>query len=55
MMRDCLQSNAGRGRRAFTLLELLVATAVGAVVLIVVQTTFFSALRLHNTTHTRID
>jgi hypothetical protein len=28
---------------------------VGAVVLIVIQTTFFSALRLHKTTHERID
>jgi type II secretion system protein J len=39
----------------FTLLELLIATAVGAVVLIVVQTTYFGALRLHNTTHKRIE
>jgi type II secretion system protein J len=44
-----------RSRRGFTLLELLIATAVGAVVLIVIQTTFFGALRLHNTTHERID
>ena len=35
-------------RRGFTLLELIIATAVGAVVLVVIQTTFFSALRLHN-------
>ena len=42
-------------QRGFTLLELLIATAVGAVVLIVIQTTFFGALRLHNTTHARID
>jgi type II secretion system protein J len=42
-------------QRGFTLLELLIATAVGAVVLIVIQTTFFGALRLHNTTHERID
>jgi type II secretion system protein J len=41
--------------RGFTLLELLLATAVGAVVLIVIQTTFFSGLRLHNTTHERIE
>lgn len=41
--------------RGFTLLELLIATAVGAVVLVVIQTTFFGALRLHNTTHARID
>jgi type II secretion system protein J len=44
-----------RRSRGFTLLELLIATAVGAVVLIVIQTTFFGALRLHNTTHARID
>jgi len=44
-----------RHSRGFTLLELLIATAVGAVVLIVIQTTFFGALRLHNTTHARID
>jgi general secretion pathway protein J len=44
-----------RSGRGFTLLELLLATAVGAVVLIVIQTVFFSALRLHNTTHERID
>lgn len=43
------------GQRAFTLLELLVATAVGAVVLIVVQTTFFTALRLHTTTRDRVE
>ncbi len=42
-------------RRGFTLLELLIATAVGAVVLLVIQTTFFGALRLHNTTHARIE
>lgn len=43
------------GRRAFTLLELLIATAVGAVVLLVINATFFSALRLHTATHDRID
>lgn len=42
-------------QRGFTLLEMLIATAAGAVVLIVIQTTFFGALRLHNTTHERID
>jgi type II secretion system protein J len=42
-------------RRGFTLLELLLATAVGAVVLVVIQTTFFGALRLHNTTRDRIE
>lgn len=48
-------SSQGHAQRGFTLLELLIATAVGAVVLIVIQTTFFGALRLHNTTHERID
>jgi type II secretion system protein J len=41
--------------RGFTLLELLLATAVAAVVLIAIQTTFFGALRLHNTTRERIE
>lgn len=41
-------------QRGFTLLELLIATAVGAVVLLVIQTTYFGALRLHNTTHDRL-
>jgi type II secretion system protein J len=54
MKRDRLQSRL-TARRGFTLLELLIATAVGAVVLIVIQTTFFGALRLHNTTHDRIE
>lgn len=47
---------AGRaGERAFTLLELLLATAIGAIVLLVVNATFFGALRLHNATHDKID
>ena len=53
-MRPVLQSRSN-SQRGFTLLELLVATAVGAVVLLVVQTTFFGALRLNNSTHARID
>lgn len=44
-----------RAVRGFTLLELLVATAVSAVVLLVINATFFSALRLHNTTRDRIN
>lgn len=49
-------SSRGRvGSAGFTLLELLIGIAVGAVVLVVIQTTFFGALRLHNTTHARID
>jgi type II secretion system protein J len=43
------------GTRGFTLLELLVATSVAAIVLLVINATFFAALRLHNTTHDRID
>jgi type II secretion system protein J len=39
----------------FTLLELLLATAIGAVVLLVINSTFFAALRLHKTTHESID
>lgn len=53
MKRDPLRSFHARG--GFTLLELLIATAVGAIVLLVIQTTYFGALRLHNTTHARID
>jgi type II secretion system protein J len=54
MMHPCLQGRPS-AQRGFTLLELLIATAVGAVVLLAVQTTFFGALRLHNSTHDRID
>ena len=47
-------SSSFRSRRGFTLLEILVATAVGAIVLLVINATFFGALRLSNTTHDRI-
>ena len=47
--------HARRAAGGFTLLELLIATAVGAIVLIVIQTAFFGALRLHNTTHAHIE
>jgi type II secretion system protein J len=53
-MRVSLQCRRSR-QRGFTLLELLIATAVGAIVLLVVQTTYFGALRLHNTTHERLE
>lgn len=43
------------GEGGFTLLELLLATAIGAIVLLVVNATFFSALNLHNATHDKID
>jgi type II secretion system protein J len=48
-------SGGRRGRAGFTLLELLVATAVSAIVLLVINATFFTALRLRNTTHDKID
>lgn len=41
-------------RAAFTLLEVLVATAVSAIVLLVIGATFFAALRLNTTTHDRL-
>ncbi len=44
-----------RAQEGFTLLELLVATAVSAIVLLVINATFFTALRLHNATHESID
>lgn len=37
------------------MLELLLSTAIGAIVLLVINGTFFGALRLHNTTHQKID
>jgi type II secretion system protein J len=55
--RPCEAALARRslGEGGFTLLELILATAIGAVVLLVINTTFFAALRLHNTTHDSID
>jgi len=44
-----------RANQGFTLMELLLGIVMGAVILIVIQTTFFGALRLHNTAHRRID
>ena len=44
-----------RSARGFTLLELLIATAVGAIVLLAIQTAFFGALRLNTTAHARVD
>ncbi|MES2696171.1 MAG: type II secretion system protein GspJ [Verrucomicrobiota bacterium] len=54
-MRSARIRRMRRGARGFTLLELLVATIVGAIVLLVIQTTFFGAMRLYNTTHNRTD
>jgi type II secretion system protein J len=39
----------------FTLIELILAMAVGAIVLVVINGTFTGALRLHNSTHEKID
>ena len=42
-------------RRGFTLLEILIATAVSAIVLVAIQTVFYGALRLRNTTTEHIE
>ncbi|MBX3739318.1 MAG: prepilin-type N-terminal cleavage/methylation domain-containing protein [Candidatus Didemnitutus sp.] len=47
-------SSSASPRDGFTLLEVIIATAVAAIVLLVINTTFFTALRLHNTTQDRI-
>jgi prepilin-type N-terminal cleavage/methylation domain-containing protein len=39
----------------FTLLEILIATVVGAFILLVINGTYFGALRLHNHTQAQID
>lgn len=44
-----------RLNRGFTLLELLIATVVAAFVLLVINGTYFGALRLHNSTQAKID
>jgi prepilin-type N-terminal cleavage/methylation domain-containing protein len=44
-----------RARRGFTLLELLIATVVAAFILLVINGTYFGALRLHNSTQLRVD
>src|SRR5471032_2358186 len=50
-----ISARRNSGERGFTLLELLVATAVSAIVLLVINATFFTALRLNNATHESID
>ncbi len=44
-----------RANRGFTLLELLIATGVAAIVLLVINGTYFGALRLYNATNERTD
>ena len=44
-----------RLERGFTLLELMIATVIGAVVLLVINATYFGALRLHNSTNEKVD
>jgi type II secretion system protein J len=41
--------------RGFTLVELLIASIVGAIVLLAISGTYFDALRLHNTTNDQVD
>jgi len=48
-------SKRRRASRGFTLLELLIATVVAAFVLLVINGTYFGALRLHNSTQLRVD
>ncbi len=40
---------------AFTLIEMILAMAVGAIVILAIQTVFFGALRLRNTSEQRMD
>lgn len=42
-------------RSGFTLLEVILAMAVGAIVILAIQTVFFGALRLRNTSQQRMD
>jgi general secretion pathway protein J len=41
--------------RGFTLVELLIASMVSAIVLLAISGTYFDALRLHNTTNDQVD
>ena len=52
---DRVLRSSAKLEAGFTLLELLIATAVSAVVLIAIQTAFFGGLRLHMTAHARMD
>jgi type II secretion system protein J len=51
MSRHSFQSSS----QGFTLIEIVLATAIAAVVLIAVQTVFFGALRLRNTMATQVN
>lgn len=39
----------------FTLIEMIISISIAAIVLLVINATFFGALRLHDATHARID
>jgi type II secretion system protein J len=44
-----------RANRGFTLVELLMASVVGAIVLLVISGTYFNALKLYNATNEQVD
>ncbi len=52
-----MTSRLGQRRldRGFTLLELLIAGVVAAFVLLVINGTYFDALKLHNSTEAKVD
>src|ERR1044072_6815544 len=47
--------NAATSRNAFTLIELILASGVSAIVLIAINAVFFSALRLRNSTQETVE
>ena len=50
-----LRSRAPRQRRAFTLIELLLALSIFAMVLVAVNSVFYGALRLRNASSRAVD
>ena len=54
-MRPSRSTFSGRSQAGFTLLEVILAMVVGAIVILAVQSVFFGALRLRNTSEQRTD